>query len=337
LNGIDDDGDQLVDCADDDCAAGFSCADPIPAGWEALGYLALARSLPGEERACPATFPNTAYLGNDGLVTPPAQCAPCSCGAATNEQCQLPDLETVDPQFPGVSVVRISNKACGLNPTFVGYQDVNANWSGACAGAFGYQGGQFCSGSACNTSVSSGPTLVAGGSCAPAGGDADVDPATWGFAGKACGGAAEGAGCAGGGSCVAKPGVGFEADVCIARAGDYACPAPFLARSVYYDPAQTADDRGCTDCSCGAPSGGTCSVTVQVFKDYQVGQCNNQIGVFTSDDTTGGCVNLANNPIVGNVKMVVGSQTPGSCSVAPSGGQPQGAATEGGATTFCCL
>ena len=76
LNGIDDDGDQLVDCADPDCkGAGYQCSPNPPAGWSGPFAFYDGPSAP----ACPSSFSNEFANGGIGFLGPPAACSKCTC------------------------------------------------------------------------------------------------------------------------------------------------------------------------------------------------------------------------------------------------------------------
>lgn len=95
-DGVDDDGDTFVDCADPGCGA-FSCA-PLAGGFEGP-FLVYEGPYSGPPPACadgstPALFVSGA--------APDAACSPCACGAATGA-CLVPALEcsaTADCAMP---------------------------------------------------------------------------------------------------------------------------------------------------------------------------------------------------------------------------------------------
>lgn len=336
LNGVDDDGDQAVDCADPDCDAGYSCVDAIPTGWGIFGYLALAESIPGSEPGCPAEFPDTAYAGSATPIAPSAECSACSCDPPTNGVCTLPDM---DAQQPGIDAVRVSDKPCGTNPVYVGYLQIPAAWDGTCFGTQGYLGNQNLCGSdnmsPCNVALSSNSPIVSGETCAPKGGVATVDPPTWAVSAKACGGATFGGGCGAGSVCLPRPGGSFQAGVCVAKSGDDACPAPFNDKHSYYDPAEIVDDRDCTACQCDPATGSTCAATVAVYSSNNVSDCSQAV---LTTFTAGTCKNIPGNPPVFSKKLQV-TQPPsgGSCGVSAGGALPTGGVTLGEPTTLCCL
>src|SRR5262249_33512993 len=81
LNGVDDDGNGLTDCADPACAAGYTCTPNPPQGW--LGPVALYNGPPANKPKGPPGHPDTAHQGNTGIINDPAMCSACTCGNPT--------------------------------------------------------------------------------------------------------------------------------------------------------------------------------------------------------------------------------------------------------------
>jgi hypothetical protein len=75
MNGVDDNGDGLADCADPQCQATHTCADRPPAGWTGLGWLD-----PDSKPACSLGL--TAQDLYAGINAPALTCG-CECGAPT--------------------------------------------------------------------------------------------------------------------------------------------------------------------------------------------------------------------------------------------------------------
>jgi hypothetical protein len=81
-NGVDDDCNGKVDCADPACGA-FTCIAPVPSGW--LGPVALWQGPSGSAHpSCPTPFGNR-IDANGGLNSLPAMCG-CTC-AASGQAC----------------------------------------------------------------------------------------------------------------------------------------------------------------------------------------------------------------------------------------------------------
>jgi hypothetical protein len=152
---------------------------------------------------------------------------------------------------------------------------------------------------------------------------------TWNTAGKGCGNAPPGGGCPGAEVCQPHPpGEPFLTGLCVFKGGDNTCPAgPFSDRHVFYETAM--DTRGCTSCSCSAPSGSTCDVSVTIYSDLT--SCTTPVTTFNA----GACGNLSGNPAVIGRSAAVLPPSGGSCNA--SGGQPTGSVTAILPTTFCCI
>jgi hypothetical protein len=116
---------------------------------------------------------------------------------------------------------------------------------------------------------------------------------------------------------------------CIYRTGSHACPAgPYSVQTLYYD--GFTDDRACTSCTCGAPSG-SCQGNLR-FAYGAGGSCG---GTEIAMVPYGSCVDITTaypgSRMVGN-----GPITPqGQCT--PNGGALQGGVVRAGEVTVCCM
>jgi hypothetical protein len=325
LNGLDDDGDKTIDCADSDCAEqDFQCVTTAPVGW--TGYFALHTGVSGSLPECPSQFPTTIpYTGSSGLVAFQASCAPCSCGSVEGEACDLPNMVTVFEKTCG-------NAGQAVSPNNL---SVPAAWDGSCYAVGNAPGGQVnCGGNMnekCNTSVRADAPAVTVGSCQASGGEATIEPVSWMVAGKACGNAPIGGGCAASQVCQPTPPKDmWKPGLCIYKDGEQnACPGePFTEKHVFYGDAD--DTRACSACSCDAPKGGKCTATIKVHTSanctdaspttFQAGSC--------------GTLPAANNAVFGREATNI-TVTPGTC--APKGGAATGSVVPVNATTFCCI
>ncbi len=318
-NGIDDDGDKLIDCEDPDCkGAGYLC-QTIPAGWS--GPLALytgdySKSPP----ACDTLYPNaflTAYL--DPSV--PAGCQ-CTCGGATGVTCGGPQATLYAAASCG------SGNAVTLDFSTFNSGDCVHFTQPADAGAF----------TSTSANVTSAVTAT-GGSCSP-NPVVVTKPDPWKLKARGCTpptpptpGAS---GCTGSSSCVAPAASAFNKGTCIYKDGDVACPSPsvFTNKTVVYDNTPSSDTRDCSACQCDAPSG-NCSGKVELWA------ANGCVGTPDATVTYGGaspqCGPFASTNDVFSHFLTDTTQTTVTCPASPSGGQPTGSVTPANPTTFCCL
>src|SRR5262249_44260713 len=83
-NGVDDNGNGLVDCADPACQPGYECLPAPAAGWT------VARVDTGASNSaappCPTGYGSPSTLGS-GFAVPSPGCTTCSCDSPTNGTC----------------------------------------------------------------------------------------------------------------------------------------------------------------------------------------------------------------------------------------------------------
>ena len=91
-----------------------------------------------------------------------------------------------------------------------------------------------------------------------------------------------------------------------------------------------SDARGCSPCTCAAPTGGQCTISSPAVGVYSNLGCSTQK---TTLDAPSGCSALTGPDPVQLLATPMLS-APGNC--AGSGGMPVGVATPTGATSFCC-
>jgi hypothetical protein len=308
----------------------------LPSGW--TGYFALYDGAPANVPGCAGTWPTQGYLGNGDLTAPPATC-PCTCGTPAGGTCQIPELDISDGACTGGGtcsgpVVPPTGYVPG---TCFGF--MNSSSSG-----YVYYGGSTCGPQTatncsmgtqpCNVSGSVGSASVNGDSCAPSAPNPMKPKYTWGSAGQACGGATPGTGCTGTEVCMPIPGGSFHSGVCIMQTGNQTCPAgQFTEQHVFYD-SQPNDTRGCSACSCGSPTGSTCTVQWKLFEDAANPNCSTL--KLTADSTTTTCAALSGNPNITSAKATI-TLPPNGGMCAPVDGSPTGTVTPATPTTFCCV
>lgn len=327
-DGVDNDADGKIDCADADCTVGYACHNPVPVGW--TGHYALAdgmfAALPGN---CPgSTYPNPFYTGYRSPNAAAPQCSACSCGGPQGQMCNVQELNVTD--------VTCAEEMSGLAHCRKAIPPVT---DGACH-TISIPGGQATCGppnlvnqtcpggtKACNLSVYLDDPVAAGGAC-PASAQAPViAPFTWSNAARACQPSTEGKGCANDFACLPNPAAPFGA-VCISKAGDNACPAGsgYTTKKMFFD-LDPVDTRACSECSCGNPTGLSCTTSITTYSDTTCGSA-------IATTAASACSTYANNPAVGSYKSVSTQFTAGTC--APSGGQAMGSVVPENPVTFCC-
>jgi hypothetical protein len=324
----DEDSDALADCADPDCDEDLECVSPVPVGWGTLGHVALFRGAAGSDPACPAGTDAGVYTGNASLEAVTAACTACGCATPGWTSCELfTDLDMTKAGFQGLYA---GDQTCP-NPFMGGVTLTTPQpWAlGTCSVIDQSPGSQSCPGGACNTAVRASIARPAGGTCVPTGGAPVLTTPAWQEGTKACGVTEGLGGCTAPETCVPRPSFPYEPRICIARAGDHACPAgDFSLKTSSYGGFD--DTRDCSTCTCGAGTGGTCALSIELFQDTT---CTSSIGVVTSN----GCTDLAGNPTVaGRRASLLTAPAGGSCPVT-GGGVPSGGVAESDPTTFCCL
>jgi hypothetical protein len=315
-NGIDDDCNGLIDCADTACAA-YVCAPSVPSPWvgPALLWTGPSGTTPP---SCPAQYPTVL----DANAGPTGSADTCSCACTASGQtcsttgtfmsqgaCQtVSACRTVTPASDGTCTPATTATTCG-------------------------SGGSFTA-----------PTPSAsGGTCTPGVTTTPGSAAGWTTSARLCSGVAvtdSPGGCSTTtDACVLGPPSGFVANVCIYQTGTPACPAAYPNPQVFYS--GESDLRGCGPCTCSSsPSPGSCSGTITLYGAIN-GGCTGNSATFTlgAQACAGapGVVGvtysgLANNPGFAKASYTV---TPGTCSVtvAPVA---TGAVTATTPTTVCC-
>jgi hypothetical protein len=250
LNGVDDDGDNKVDCEDDDCEqGGYQCVANAPAGWGGP-YAYYSGDAPAP--ACPSAFPTLTASGGLNLKYAEASCPVCSCAPPVGAKCQARVVFQNDP-------------SC-------------------------YQGGNIPVDGCTDLPPSSSDRIkkdeVVVGSCDPvAAGNETIAPFLWDVNRVICGAAEVGAGCSDESVCAGKPPLPFGSRHCIARAGAHACPTPFAQGFELYG--GTQDTRSCSACTCDGPKGFLCSSTVTKYTEKGCAGTGSAVSNCSSFSTVG--------------------------------------------------
>lgn len=225
-DGIDNDGDMQVDCADPDCTTGYTCA-PAPTDWSVPSYVAMG-GFPGPAVTCPDATPPEVLFEGPGE---PASCAACACDGS-GLGCSSP---TVSCWY--------DTTTCSGNPSLT----VSPNTCENIANCSGTCNDQHRCQQVTNSQLT--------GQCAPSGGTATVGP-MWKGEASLCPSPTQGGGCNAGEVCVPVAPAEFGADLCVRRDGDQACPSGYPNGILAF--AGGTDTRACSSCGCNE---GTVSCT----------------------------------------------------------------------------
>ncbi|MBX3128471.1 MAG: hypothetical protein KF718_17250 [Polyangiaceae bacterium] len=307
-NGVDDNADGLIDCADPQCQAGYVCTPAPPTGWQVIGFV--------DEKpqdACPSGYQAGSALYDPAKLD--AKPANCECG------CDTPNTTTASCR----AQIRCNGgTSCTTTQTL--------SIAGCSQISFQTQGATY----SCRVSGSG----VAPGTCATQV-KTDVPPAAWDASARSCQPTAAGKCAAAAEACVAK--LAGAVGPCIAQPGDHECPAgsAYSQKRSYAD-GTLNDTRACsaTGCSCGASAGAECGCTSTPC-GVRVNAANNcGSGPLATVPASGTCTTFtdANNGDNnwGMARIGYALTNPGSC---PPSGSPTatGSATPAGPVTVCCL
>jgi hypothetical protein len=247
-NGIDDDDDSLVDCADPECTTSI-CAPPAPVGWDGPAPLSLGLGGP----SCPAAL-TPLGSGTGAITATPASCNACDCTSPAGGDCDL-----------GTTTIYDSSNSCGgpieeiLVPSAPN-QCESFNMSDPQAQA-----------------ESDVIDVDAPGSCTASGGEATLTNPSFAEPAELCTGSV-GAGCSGDVCVPALDG----APICIFAAGNGDCPpGAYSDKTVLFE--SIADTRDCGPCSCGPATDQTCSGVTELFAGNN---CQAFINSLPHDGTT---------------------------------------------------
>jgi hypothetical protein len=269
-------------------AAGRRCAPKPPAGW--VGPLVVQQN--ASVAICPATNANRVLDAFAGSPSGTHSCGGCSCATPTGQTCAQKLVTWTGSSCTGTSSETAISSTC---------TDVYAPAS---------------------FSTTATPS---GGACAPSGGSASLGPASYSEAIRGCiAPSFLEEGCAQGEVCAADPPAGFFPTHCVASAADLSCPSPYTVRTLAH--AGIVDDRGCSACTCAAPTGVSC----QGYFTFRSGSgCSASTFAPLS---LGSCLGGSGS---GSLKVEGNSANGGAC--APSGSSPTGSVGPKDPVTICCL
>jgi hypothetical protein len=120
--------------------------------------------------------------------------------------------------------------------------------------------------------------------------------------------------------------------MCITPEADGLCRPGFKNRLEFT--MRLSDNRACTPCACGAPTGGRCMADVMLYGDAT---CNTQIdlGAFI-DQGDNPCHDVPAPLPLAAVRAVLTRQEPGSCTPTPVASKVVGTVERGERRVFCC-
>ncbi len=299
LDGLDDDSDGEVDCADDDCKPDYECVAAPPADWS--GYYRVRR-LPWSDpepaqEPCPNGRPaRRFYQDASGSITcacscgplSGASCTPARIGCATNVNCSNPSDWTAE----------LSDGHCHK-------PDIGSSTQLSC---LLLDDGAIASMGSCTPSVTK-------SSVAPFQSVLDV-----------CGPDVGNHGCFPGYACTHRGGGAYTGPLCVRKADNTACPLGWGAR--YFGFESYTDTRDCTACTCTPNT--TCSPTG--YAVYDDNDCHDWHATVSSSI----CVNASDalDFTTWSIRRTGTPQASGQC--VGGGGESTGSLTTSGPTTFCC-
>ncbi|MEZ4298443.1 MAG: hypothetical protein R3B70_26060 [Polyangiaceae bacterium] len=303
--------------------------EEAPDGWMGpnLYWLGPPKEFPG----CPAHAPSEGTQLWADLASMPASCPSCTCGPS--ETTCLPPTEWT------VAAAKCSDAEGAITSSF----DVLANnWAGVCNTDHAIGQGAQCGGVPCVQSVTVAAPKAVGTPCKPIPvGTFNTAPWTWGKSAQECL-VTPTESCLGGNGTGEEDAEGF---VCVPVPGDLLacvsffhsdpedkveCPAFYNERHEMFRNAE--DHRTCTPCSCGAPEGGECAMTVGVFADSMCSDLVNKSVVLSGDEPA--CHDIPSGVALGGKEAEVKATFSGTC--APSGGKPFGTVEPIRRVTLCC-
>ena len=335
-NGIDDNSDNLVDCADPQCSTMYGCVPPVPLGWQ--GYYSLYDSTTSSTTPeCAAPFPNLGPTGWRELQYDPPTCTACLCGTPTDVECEEPLLYLMTAANCGTGTSWHLSDPSGMcgDPE----EPCDALLPHGVCNSVGLNPGDPPEYSA-SAYFRVGQPIASTGSCTASGGEVQPTPSpTWDRIGFSCEADFEqlgGGGCTGTNVCAPRsPSLqGYLAGTCVYQTGQIAtCPTGFPTRTTYY--VDYVDTRDCTPCGCATPSVSICTGKLSISLDNVCSESGaNAEAVMTASSGEGVCEAITDATTHYLKYEEVGLT--GECSA--SGGSPTGT-VEGRtdtAITFCC-
>jgi len=114
---------------------------------------------------------------------------------------------------------------------------------------------------------------------------------------------------------------------CIFRPSVFSCPDErYTERTIIYR--DLSDTRNCSDCSCGDPTGATCSATMELWTEPD---CTGELAQIPSDQS---CTATGLSSNTKSYRLQISGPNDGECS--PNGGEPGGTVEPIEPMTVCC-
>lgn len=302
-----------------DAGIGAECSEGeyvhVPVQWAGPTLLWLGPENQAPE--CPYGPITTDYEGHADLVAPNA-CEACTCEPPTGS-CELP------------STLTVSTTACNIPGGSTTSFDAPAPWDGHCDGTV-----QTAPGAAHSLTI--GALAMIENGCAPGPPvAAKVVSSHWETYARACAGI-WGPGPTSQSICIPnEEPTPADFRLCVVHEGNVDCPTTtgnvFVERHLFYDGIK--DERVCSACACGPPTGSLCTATISIYKGADLtcsGPAFAQIPVSSENPT---CIDI--NPFgqaLGSKSAGPTSYLPGTCPAIDAA--LTGSLSQVGPSTFCC-
>jgi hypothetical protein len=316
-------------------ALGCDCVPRTYTDWSEPGVFWM-----GPRDQAPSCVTFDLSFDNDGwmdLVVPPAKCAACRCE---------PEPAACDPLPAKVEVRAGGCDAVGASTLPF---DGTAAWDGSCTNAASIPAGAKCpdgSNTPCAQSIRVGPLpKPVGEACEPSSlvPQAEIPPTTWATYGLFCTATnddddkclSNGKICA---PPLAKAPSGSRTCIILTEAAE--CPDRYNGPKFTLHTKPPIEGRSCSECTCGAPTGGLCTARFKAYEDEACSSASVVAEMFPVSSEKEVCIDLMpSGPALGSKTVTDLEYIAGTCSA--SGGEPTGTVQPDpdpqGVTTVCCL